>query len=71
MHTKSAEEYRQEARRARRLAMGTTSQIVQTALLDVATHYDKLARSADVLAALDSPEFQANSIAESARKPTR
>jgi len=57
MPTKSAEEYREEARRVRRLARGTTSQIVQGALLDVATHYDELAHSAETLAALDSLEF--------------
>jgi hypothetical protein len=66
MPAKSAEEYREEACRVRRLAMGTTSQVVQGALLDVATYYDELARSADLLTALDSPEFQSDS-----RKPTR
>jgi hypothetical protein len=54
---KSAEEYREEARRVRALAMGTTSPIVQAALLNVAAHYDELAHQAETLAALDSPEF--------------
>ena len=57
MPSKSAGEYREEARRARALAMGTTSQIVQAALLDVAARYDDLAHQADTLAALSSPEF--------------
>jgi hypothetical protein len=55
--SKSAEEYREEARRARALALGTTSQIVQAALLDVAARYDGLAHQAETLAALNSPEF--------------
>jgi hypothetical protein len=54
---KSAGESREEARRARTLAMGTTSQIVQTALLDIAARYDGLAHQAETLAALNSPEF--------------
>jgi hypothetical protein len=56
---KSAGEYREEARRARALAMGTTSQIMQAALLDVAARYDGLAHQAETLAALNSPEFDA------------
>jgi len=39
--------------------MGTTSQIVQAALLDVAARYDGLAHQAETLAALNSPEFDA------------
>jgi len=54
---KSAGEYREEARRARTLAIGTTSQIVRAALLDVAARYDSLAHQAETLAALNSPEF--------------
>jgi hypothetical protein len=69
MAGKSAEEYREEARRIRKLAMGTTSQIVQGALLNVATYYDELARSADFLAALDTPEFQSGPLSEGAKKP--
>ena len=57
MPPKSAEEYREEARRARALALGTTSQIVQAALPDVAARYDGLAHQAETLAALNSPEF--------------
>ena len=68
---KSAEEYREEARRVRKLAMGTPSQIVRGALLDVATYYDELARSADLLAALDTPEFQSGPLSKDAKKPTR
>jgi hypothetical protein len=37
--------------------MGTTSPIVQAALLDVAARYDGLAHKAETLAALNSPEF--------------
>ena len=70
MAGKSPEEYREEARRLRELARGTTSRIVQAALLDVATHYDCLARSAAVLAALDTPEFQSGPLPKGA-KPTR
>jgi hypothetical protein len=55
--SKSAGEYREEARRAGALAMGTTSQIVQAALLDVVARYDGLAHQAETLAALNSPEF--------------
>jgi hypothetical protein len=51
--------------------MGTTSQIVQGALLNVATYYDELARSADLLAALDTPEFQSGPLSEGAKKPKR
>ena len=51
--------------------MGTPSQIVRGALLDVATYYDELARSADLLAALDTPEFQSGPSSKDAKKPTR
>jgi hypothetical protein len=71
MAGKSAEEYREEARRLRKVAEGTTSQIVRGALLDVATYWDGLARSADVLAALDTPEFQSDPLSEGAKKPKR
>ena len=57
MPLKSPEAYREEARRVRALAMGATAPTVQAALLDVATHYDELAHSAEMLAALNSPEF--------------
>ena len=57
MPQKSAGEYREEARRARTLAMATTSQIMQATLLDVAARYDALAHQAETLAALNSPEF--------------
>jgi len=60
--SKSAGEYREEARRARALAMGTTSQIVQAALLDVVARYDGLAHQAETLAALNSPEFDSGDI---------
>jgi hypothetical protein len=57
MTGKSPEDYRQEARRVRALAMETPSSVVQGALLRVADHYEELAHSAETLAALDSPEF--------------
>jgi hypothetical protein len=57
MGRRTPEEYREEARRVRRLAEETTSPEIQAALLGVATNYDELAHSAETLAALDFPEF--------------
>ena len=57
MPHRSAEEYREEARRIRALAGEALSPEIQAALLGVATNYDELAHSAELLAVLDSPEF--------------
>ncbi len=57
---RTPEEYREEARRVRAVAMDVTAPDVQTALLAVATNYDELAHAAETLAALDSPEFQSS-----------
>jgi len=51
MSIKSAEEYREEARRVRALAIKAVP-TVQAALLDVAATYEDLARQADYLAKL-------------------
>ena len=53
MPIKSAEEYWEEARRVRALAMKLTSPTAQMALLDTATTYDDLARHAETLGALN------------------
>ena len=49
MPVKSAEEYREEARRVRVLAMKATSPTAQLALLEAATTYDDLARHTETL----------------------
>jgi hypothetical protein len=53
MSIKSAQEYREEARRVREWSMKATSPSVRTALLDEATHCDELARHVEKLAALN------------------
>ena len=59
MPHRSAEEYREEAHRIRALAGEARSPQIQAALLGVATNYDELAHSAELLAVLDSHEFSA------------
>jgi hypothetical protein len=54
---KSPEEYREDARRIRALARQATAPEIQVALLGVATNYDELARAAETLTALETPEF--------------
>jgi hypothetical protein len=48
--TKSAEEYREDARRARAMAETVTTPGLRETLLNMAAIYDKLARRADDLA---------------------
>ena len=55
---KSAEEYRQEARRLRGLAMEMPAREMRVALREVAASYEGLAHAAETLAALDTPNFQ-------------
>jgi hypothetical protein len=52
---KSAEEYREEARRLRELAEQISQLDNRKRLLDVATTYDRLARRADGLAKFEKP----------------
>ena len=55
--TKSAEEYREEARRVQELAQEMPAPEIQAALREVAASYEGLAHAAETLAALDSLEF--------------
>jgi hypothetical protein len=60
MSIKSAEEYREEARRVRAVAMKVTSRTVRATLLGVAVHYDELARHVERLAARPPPRKISN-----------
>jgi hypothetical protein len=53
---KTAEGYREEARRVRELARETPAPEIKAALREVAASYEGLAHAAETLAALDSLE---------------